>query len=60
MRSFHNDASRSVDVALLRDRPGSEHIISCTHHHTDAGVFAFGYGLSDTFSQRVLDSSNAD
>ena len=60
MGSFHDNAPSSVDVALLRDRPSSEHVVSSTHRHTDAGVFAFGYGLSDTFSERVLDSNNAN
>ena len=60
--SFHDNNPSSVDVTLilLRDRPSSEHVVSGAHRHTDAGVFAFGYGISDTFSERVLDSSNAN
>ena len=60
MGSFHNNTPGSVDVTLLRDRPSSEHIVSCTHCHADASAFALGYGLSDTFSERVFDSSNAN
>ena len=60
VRSFHDNTPSSVDVTLLRNRPGSEHVVPCTHRHTDAGVFAFGYGLSDTFSERILDSGNAN
>jgi hypothetical protein len=57
---FHDNTPTSVDVTLLRDRPSTEHVVSCAHRHTDASVFALGYGLSDTFSDRVLDSSNAN
>jgi hypothetical protein len=59
MVNGHN-ASSSVDVALKRNRPGSEHVLSCTHRHTDGNVFTFGHGLPDTFSERVLDASNTD
>ena len=38
------------DVTLLGNRPGGEHVVSCTHRHTDVGLFTSGYGLSDTFS----------
>jgi hypothetical protein len=58
--SFHDNTPRSVDVTLLHNRLSSEHVISCTHCHTDAGVFAFGYSLLDTFSERILNSSNAN
>ena len=60
MGSFRNNTPRSVDVTLLRDRPSGEHVVPCTHSHTDTGVFAFGYGLSGTFSERVLDPSYAN
>ena len=55
-----HDNAISVDVALLRDRPGSEHVVSRTHRHIDAGLFTFGYGLSDTFSKRVIDAGNTN
>lgn len=60
MGSFHDNTPSSVDVTLLRDRPSSEYVVSCAHRHTDAGLFTFGYGLSDTFSERVFDSGNAN
>ena len=55
-----NDTPRDIGVALLRDQPSSEHVVSSTHCHVDASVFAFSYGLLDTFSERVLNSSNAN
>ena len=54
------DNAISVDVALLRDQPGSEHVVSRTHRHTDAGLFTFGYGPEDTFSEGVLDAGNTN
>jgi len=60
VEAFHNDTPRGIDVALLHDQPSGEHVVSSTHHHMDASVFAFGYSLSDTFSERVLNSSNAN
>ena len=59
MWSFHDNTSRSVDITLLGNRPGGEHVVSCAHCHTDAGQFTSGYGLSDAFSERVLDASYA-
>jgi hypothetical protein len=41
----------------MHDRSCSEHVVSCTHRRTDAGVFSFGYGLSDTFSPSRRGSS---
>ena len=59
MWPFHDNAI-SVDVASLRDRLGSEHVVSRTHRHTDAGLFTFGYGLEDTFSEKVIDAGNTN
>ena len=46
--SFHDNTSSSVDVTLLGNRPGGEHVVSCTYCRMDAGPFTSGYSLSDT------------
>jgi hypothetical protein len=56
--SVHDNTSSGVDITLLGNRPGGEHVVSCARCHTDAGLFTSGYGLSDTFSERALDVSN--
>ena len=47
-------------VKVYMNRLGGKHVVSCTHRHTDAGLFTSGHGLLNTFSERVLDASNAN
>src|SRR5216683_3235866 len=57
---FHDNTARSVDAALLSDRPGSEHVVPSTHRYTNASHSTTGNGLANTTTKGVLNAGDAN
>ena len=60
MGSLHDDASRSVDAALLSNRFGGQRVVSGTHFHANACLATIGNGFPDTWTERILDADDGN